>query len=298
MMGVGAGIYLVKEKQIFSPQAAPATTIYFQGTSTTEVGQETSLFVLVDTNTNALAIVRLEILYDPAVISPTSLTFNSTLLQRVIKPPDLSVAGKITGSAAIELNSPLISGSRQQIATLTFTTIAPATSGTILSFGTTTAAFSGVTPTGEYTGDLPGRNLIPDANKQSFTLTVNAASGTTPTPTSGVNPTPTANPAATATPTTNPAATNTPTPQIGGNPTSTPTTNPAATATPTRAATTTPTQAIGGQPTTRPTATVTRTGTSNPTPTLPVSGSFETTALLFGGGLLLLFLALTVMLAI
>ena len=75
--GVIGGVYLVNQRQEIRKKAAPATSIYFQP-STTNInsGETVNLDVLVDINENSLATVSLDINYDDNVLEPFSLTFN------------------------------------------------------------------------------------------------------------------------------------------------------------------------------------------------------------------------------
>lgn len=120
--------------------------------------------------------------------------------------------------------------------------------------GTTQVSFDSTT---QVAGIEEAGNVLTGTSPASITI----AGGTTPTPTQ----TPTATPTPTIGPTATPTPKTTPTPGVGG---------PQPTATPTP------------KPTTQPGVTLTPT----PTPSLPVSGVFETTLILAAGGLLLLFL--------
>ncbi len=219
-------VRLVQQPQELRKEAAPATSIYFEpSTKQASVGQIIELAIFVNTGGNALYSVFLEINYDSAVLEAQTLAFTN-LLPDQLRPVSFP-AGKITASAGTGINSsigsmanPPISGI-QKIATVSFSNLKP-TSGTAVSFGPQTAAYTG-------TGADIGVNLIKTSSPA--TIIVLAPTPTlTPTP----RPTATPTPRPTATPTPRPTATPTP------RPTSTPTPRPTATPRPTLVPTPTP----------------------------------------------------------
>jgi len=237
IVGIVGGVYLVKQRQEIRKKAAPATTIYFQpSTKGALVGETVGLDIFVETGTNTLYSLSLEINYDNTTLEAKSLTFTSFLPDQ-LRPVNLSL-GKITSSAGTGktggVANPPVSG-EQKIASISFK-ILGASSGTTISFGPETTAYTGI-------GEDIGANLINRtipatiiAQAQESTLTPTPTlAASTPTPTTGGiggSSLPTSTPTSTPTPTSIPnSPTPIPTPTSGGTgggllPTSTPTSTP------------------------------------------------------------------------
>lgn len=217
VIGLIGGVYLVKQRQEIRKLAAPATTIYFfPSTKTANVEETINFDILVDTGENALATVRLDIVYDSTFLQPLSLSFNSSLLSQILRPVDLSQPGKITGSAGVTPGS-FISGTDQKVASVSFKTLSVAPLGTIIGFDPDTSAYSATQ------AEPVGSNLITQKSSATVVIAAPPEATLTPTPTSlpgsgGVAPTSTPTP----TPTLSLTPTSTPTPG-GGTPTATPT---------------------------------------------------------------------------
>jgi len=257
IVGIAGGSYLVKQRQEIRKKAAPATTIAFQpATAEAKVGETVNFDVLVNTGTNSLAAVRLDIDYDQSVLQATSLTFSS-LLPTILRPINISQPGKVTGSAGVATGT-LISGTGQKIASLSFKVLSTAPLGTTISFGSNTLASSATT-------EDPNKNLIVSKNPAKIVI------ASLPEPT----PTPTSAPA----PTTIPTAT----------PTETPTTLPTNTPTPTTGAST-----EGGISPTAILTPVVTTSPQNEGEKIPITGKTVPTFLLFTSGVILILSALLV----
>jgi len=242
---LAAGVYLVQKRQEIRKEAAPATSIYFKPeTKEVKAGEAIELEVWVNTGGNSLYSIFLEINYDPSLMTDPYIRFTS-LLPDVLRGVDASQTGKVTASAGTGFSdgvaNPPISGT-QKIATVSFFRLRE-TSGTQISFGPQTAAYTG-------TGTDIGVNLI---------------KSTTPATIIVLAPTPTPRP--TATPTPRPTSTPTPRPTLTPSPTSTPTPG----ATPTLRPTATPTPRPTNTPTPRPIPTSTPTPEPTPTPRPPIS---------------------------
>lgn len=259
LVGIGGGVYLVQQNQDIQEKATPATAIYLQPDITeAKVGETVTLQVLVDSGENSLATVRLEISFDSSVLEPVEANFSS-LLPTTLATMSTSQAGKITGSAGVSLGTS-VSGSGQQIATISFKTLSAAPSGTTVSFGSNTLASSATT-------EDESTNLI--IRKTPAKIIISSSSTTTTSPTVTTTPVPTSSTSSNV--------------GIGEEvtPTPTPTTAPTSTPTPT--------------PTPTSSSTSTTTITNTPTPTvissqenLPVTANLLPTLLLIGGGLLAL----------
>lgn len=219
VIGLIGGVYLVKQRQEIRKLAAPATTIYFEpSTKTANVEETVNFDILMDTGENALATIRLDIVYDSTFLQPLSLNFNSNLLSQILRPADLSQPGKITGSAGVAPGS-FISGTSQKVASVSFRTLSVASLGTTIGFGPDTSAYSATL------AEPVGSNLI--TQKSSATVVIAALTGPTTSPTAPPSP-----PEATLIPTPTslpgsggaaPTSTPTPTPTLSLTPTSTPT---------------------------------------------------------------------------
>jgi len=156
LIGIVSGLQLVKQKQDIRKKAAAAAVIYFQPTSqNVTVGQTVNFDILVDTGINSLATLRLEINYDSNLLRALSLSFNNTLLPQILRAVDLSLPGKITGSAGVGI-SPLtiVSGQQQKVASASFQALKEIPNGTQISFGPETSAYSATTE------ETLGLNLI------------------------------------------------------------------------------------------------------------------------------------------
>jgi len=178
IVGIAGGSYLVKQRQEIREKAAPATTITLQpATAEAKVGETVNFDVLVNTGTNSLAAVRLDIDYDQSVLQATSLAFSSPLLT-ILRPINISQPGKVTGSAGVTTGT-LISGTGQKIASLSFKVLSTAPSGTTISFNTNTLASSATT-------EDESTNLI--IRKNPATIIVQAAVEPTLPPSSPTQP--------------------------------------------------------------------------------------------------------------
>lgn len=224
-----SGVYLVKHRQEIRKQAAPTistTTIYFEpSTKTVNVNQTVNFDILVDTDENALATIRLDIDYNSSLLQALSLTFNSSLLPQILKPIDLSQPGKITGSAGV-IPGNSVSGSRQKVASVSFRTLSETLLGTSIDFGPDTSGYSAIP------AEPMELNLIKTKVSAMIIATIPPTPTLTPTPipTSTPTPVPTATPIP---PTSTPIPTSTPTPIPTSTPTPTPTPSPTPSPTPT-----------------------------------------------------------------
>jgi hypothetical protein len=238
-LGLVGGTFLVRQRLEIRRQAAPATTIYFK----------------LDTGTNYVSYLQLEINYDSSVLQATLLEFDNTVLPVNIDPVDLSQPGKIFGSAGTLPGGNPVHGTGVRVALVSFDVIGNAPAGTSINFGDNTVAYTAdpeETPTGVdlITSKISATVSTGVAEEDVCVLEFIVPTVTpTPTPTITLTPTPT------VTPTPTPTITLTPTPTV------TPTPTPTITLTPTPTPTVTPTIT----PTPTPTLTITPT----PTPTLP-----------------------------
>jgi len=143
---IAGGVYLVKRQQQIKENAQPATTIYLDPSQkSVRSGDIINFDVRVNTGENILAAVRLDIRYDDRVIRPLSFTFNSDLLPQVLKAPNLSQTGKITGSGGVSPGHG-ITGTSQKIAFISFEVLSGSNSReTEISFSSeNTLAVSGI----------------------------------------------------------------------------------------------------------------------------------------------------------
>lgn len=104
-----------------------------------QVGQSFDLQILVDTKGEDLATLKVDLNYDPQLLQPTAFKFNTDLLPQPLGPIDLTVPGKIAGSAGVAPTKPVI-GSAQSVATVSFKALSPVSS-TQVNFGPETIAY-------------------------------------------------------------------------------------------------------------------------------------------------------------
>jgi hypothetical protein len=237
-IGLVGGTFLVRQRLEIRRQAAPATTIYFDpSTVNTSLGQTVNFDIKLDTGTNYISYLQLDISYDSTILQAASLSFDGTVLPVNIDPVDLSQSGIIFGSAGTLPGGNPVHGTGVTVALVSFNVIGSASTGTSINFGDNTLAYTAdpeETPTGV--------NLI--TSKVSATVSTGIAEEdvcvlefivptVTPTPTPTITLTPTPTPTITLTPTPTPTITLTPTPTPTVTPTITPTPTPTVTLTPT-----------------------------------------------------------------
>lgn len=221
LLSIPAGVYLVKRQQEIRMRAAPSTTIAVDPATTTKTkGDSFTLQIKIDTGTNSVVAVDLDINFNPQVLEATDISpgtfFGSP-----------SEAGKTinntTGNILYALTSFTAQSGSGNLASILFQAKDVGTSS--ISFGSRTGAYAS-----------GGENVLQQTSPGTVTIT--GAATPTPTPTTGptATPTPTSPPGVTSTPTPGPTATPTPTSGAGG---------PEPTATPTLTATPTPTPAAG-----------------------------------------------------
>jgi len=268
---IGGGFLIIKQRQQMQEKAAPATSIYFKQESITKTSKQAfNIDILVDTGTNNLAIVCLDIDYNQSVLEIINIEFNNQLLPQLMRAIDFtSQPGKIFGSAGV-FPGTSVSGQGQKIAVISFKAIQAAPQGTIVSFASNTTAYSATKE------EEIGNNLI----SQKRPLNVIVLGGEeTPTPQPTNIPTPQSTVITTTTPPTPPDS----------QPTAMPTSQPAVV--PTTANT------LTLQPTTTPVAIITTIQSTQSTPTtiaketpqtafsLPILILFSIGSILLGGAL-------------
>jgi hypothetical protein len=258
--GIGAGIFLISQRQETRVKAAPATKLSLLPTQkAVSPGETFTLSVNVDTRENTLVGVELHLSYNPEVLTVGTIN-QGTFFNQV---QDIQKSTSPPGTITYIFIAPLDSQRQGQgtLATITFTANTNISGDTLtgVEFTPQTAA-SGLGEGGE--------NIIVDtpAGSQITILGSESQTTNTPVPTNTPGPEPTNTPIPEATNT--PVATNTSEPE----PTITPLPETTSISTPT--------------PTMTDTAGVTATPTS--APDAPVAGVLETTlALLAGAGILM-----------
>jgi hypothetical protein len=193
LIGIISGVSSLRQPQEIRRQAAPATTIYFD---------PSTVNTKLDTGTNYVSYLQLEINYDSSVLQATLLEFDNTVLPVNLDPVDLSQPGIITGSAGTLPGGNPVYGTGARVALVSFNITGNAPVGTSINFGDNTLAYTGdpsETPTGV--------NLI--TSKISAVVTIPAPP---PSPSPTLPPTPTSTPRPTNTPTPKPSPTSPPIP--------------------------------------------------------------------------------------
>lgn len=209
---LGAGMYLVGQRQLVSPKAAPATTLSLTSTNASpSTGQTFTVNVNIDTASNTVSAAELHIAYTGAAVAAQSIAAGSFFLS-----PTVIGAQVGTGTADITILGG-IGGAKQGNGVLATITFRAENAGSSTISVAPNTAVSGI---GE-----GSQNVFVSATP--VTITVQTGSNPTPTPTpaggdSDPTPTPTqsgTNPTATPTvrPTNTPGPTPTPTrPAQGG----------------------------------------------------------------------------------
>lgn len=254
LISIPLTVFLVFQKQLLTKKAAPTTVLSLAPAAITKnVGETFTVNINVDTGTNQIVSADLDLSFNPAVLEVSSITKGAFF-------PDAQEPTKIIDNNTGKIKYSLFSMVEKQGAGI-FTSIVFKGKGSglsALSFDSTTT-IGGRNETEALSRTVAGNYVI---TAVTLTPTPTGTSTTTPTPTpitqAGGGQGGASIPTATPTPT--PKITPTSTPPVGG---STPTA--------------TPTSGLGGS-------------VSTPTPTIPVTGVFETTAILSLGGLLLLIL--------
>jgi hypothetical protein len=180
LAGLGVGVYLVLQQQNLQEKAAPATTVSITPSSKTiSVGDTTDFTVQMNTQTNTVSSVDLEITFNPQVISIESVTPGSFLPVVLSTPRIDSTTGTIKGSFGVNASAP------QQgtgiVATIKVKAKATGTSALSFGSGTRAAALSEST------------DVISVKTPASVSVTA-ASTNATPAPTS--TPLPTSTPKA------------------------------------------------------------------------------------------------------
>lgn len=214
LVAIPLAIYFLQQQQQTTTQAEQATTLSFEPTSsatapiTAEVGQPVSLDVVVDpgVNQNLVSFVRLEVQYDPTILTPADEngdpkpfaenTAALTLLEGPVIEP-----GSITATLSVGVDPTKVIQTKTTIATLNFVATNPtgetptevtfSTNSQVLSAGTgdqanenvlasTIPAF--VTVGGEGTEVTP---TLPDGEEPSVTPSISATPSASPSPTTG-----------------------------------------------------------------------------------------------------------------
>ena len=147
------GIYFIKSKKqapippepIAPPSRQSSEKLTYLGEisfssppANLQIGQNFDLQILVDTKGEDLATLKVDLNYDPQVLQATAFSFNTDLLPQPLKPVELIVSGKITGSAGVAPTKP-VNGSAQSIATVSFKVLNGGS--TQITFGPETIAY-------------------------------------------------------------------------------------------------------------------------------------------------------------
>lgn len=232
IIGVAAGIMLVKQRQLFQQKAAPATTIsLLPATTNVAPGESFSIDLNIDTAANQFVGYEIYLSYDPSLISIDNVTAVENFFPSQTTDLDFATPGRISLVAFTTPPSGSAVSKTGKIMTI---------EGTALAEGTATISYLPDTLIAGY-GDDAGSNVISQSNPAQVIIELvnpTETSTVTPTQTLTITPSPTVTqtqgnptepPTGTPTPTTasggnnnNPTNTNTPTPTTKKN-TATPT---------------------------------------------------------------------------
>ncbi len=259
LVGVVAGVFLVRQQQELRKEAAPATTISLSPAQTTaKIGDAVTLSVLVDTAENKATAADVRITYDPKKLALSEFK-PGTFLPVVLTSPKVD-NGQGVATAVFGAQIGTVPKGKGTLATLVFQA---------KEAGSASVTFS---PQTEMTGIDEETNVL--IAKNSATVTIQAAAG------SAVSPPGTSSPAQA---------------QAGGSPTATqaPKSATQASGGASSSSTGSPSPTASPKATTTPKATAKATSSPGPTGTpkeLPQAG-FELPVLgMFGAGVLILLL--------
>lgn len=182
LIGLGAGLYLMRQQQDLSEKAAPATTISLvKPTKTILVDENFDVTVEVDTSTNVLSGAVLEINFDKEKLTLASFSPSALLPVELAKAQINNSAGSATISLGAQPSNP--PQGKGTIATLKFE--AKAAGNAAITFGSNTKA----------AGTNEAVNVI--IAKNPATISILAAGGAvSPSPSAAASPSPSASPAA------------------------------------------------------------------------------------------------------
>src|SRR3989344_4865141 len=98
LAGVIVGIYLVRQQQDIREKAAPATVLNFSPSQDTmRVGDAKSVTVNIDTGSNVVGAIQLNMVYDPAYLQVSNFQ-RGTFFQTALQNPAVT-AGRLTMAA-------------------------------------------------------------------------------------------------------------------------------------------------------------------------------------------------------
>lgn len=195
--GLAVGLYLVRQRQELRSKAAPATTLKVSPASQSKLpGQTVTFTVLMNTGSNSISGVDLNLTYNPDVIEVESILKGSGIsaFDQITKNSFDSVSGTISYSAFTANATAAVTGPSLEALRITGRVLDDSLSGSYqIAFSTTTTTSGVETGDNVLVGSTPG------------TLLVLAAAGATATasptgsPTASPSGTPTASPTSTAT---------------------------------------------------------------------------------------------------
>lgn len=209
--GVGAGIYLVSQQQLFQQKAAPASSLTMTPASMTKpAGSDFTFTVNMSTGTNAVTAVNIVVNFNPNIMQIVSVSKGSGITNLSNKITDTfdNAAGTITFSYFTLDPTQAVSGTGLPIMTVNASVKAGAANGNYnIAFDPSTSA----------SASQEGQNVI--ISKSGAVLTVGGSSTASPSPTpGGGSPSPSPTPGGSATPTPTPTdtseATSTPGPTL------------------------------------------------------------------------------------
>ncbi len=203
MLGVGAGVYLVRTQQDFREKAAPSSSLTLTPSKTNPKIDETfTVSANIQTGSNQVYGVEMHVTFDASKVEAIGAS-NSTFFTnpKNIGPSIDNTSGTLTYTVYLDPNSTPRQG---QGSVAVFTFKGKSAGNTTIGLSSETAVTS--------TGDL-GQNVLTGTNPAVLTIESSAQATSTPTPTTSSNsPTPTSLVSATPTSTSGFGNTATPTP--------------------------------------------------------------------------------------
>jgi|GEM_PF-1023021 len=263
LVGFPLALTLSQQRQEVRQRASASTSIYLTPNSSPStpliknVGETVSYDIMLNPGANLASLVKLEILYDPTKMKPTTtnaIVVNSDAFPKVLEGPLIN-NGSILLSLSIGSDATKAIQTTTKVGTVSFTTLAPTSATATVSFSNRSQVLS-VASTDQST-----ENVLSTTNPAYLTIVTQPSPTEIPSATATSVPTtqPSATPSPTANPTQIPTPTKTPTPTQTV--TTGPTDDPTATILPTAIASitsgVTPTEILTLTPTTNPSGTTT-----------------------------------------
>jgi len=208
LVAIPLTVYLAQKQQETRSRATKATTLSFLPVSSQstpiqkQVGQTTSLDVMMDQGTNTVSVVDLHIVYDPTKLATSSSSttckesicnnpnaFPTVLNEARFTPGNIYITlGRIPKSSNQSVDITNTYQQTAKIATITFEAIASTTTPVQISFGNATRVLSSADR-----ADAASENVLSSTSNAFIAIAAGPSPTPTPTPVAGNNQPPVCN---------------------------------------------------------------------------------------------------------